>query len=69
MGLLAILMHASYQNSVRHLGKVFIDADHVQQQWIGVGIWVLVIAAILLVYGTKSFVRQAQRRVELIPQI
>ena len=67
--LLAILMHASYQNSVRYLGKVFTDGDHVQQQWLGVGIWLLVIAAILLVYGTKSFVRQAQRRAELIAQM
>jgi len=67
--LLAILMHASYQNSVRYLGKVFTDADYVQQQWIGDGLWVLVVAAILLVYGTKSFVRQPQRRVELIPQM
>ncbi len=54
--LLAILMHASYQNSVRYLGKVYIDADHVQQQWIGVAIWVLMVAAILLAYGTRRFV-------------
>jgi uncharacterized protein len=67
--LLAILMHASYQNSVRYLGKVFTDSDYVQQQWLGVGIWVLVIAAILLVYGTKSFARQTQRRAELIAQM
>jgi uncharacterized protein len=67
--LLAILMHASYQNSVRYLGKVFTDSDYVQQQWLGDGIWVLGIAAILLVYGTKSFVRQSQGRMELIPQM
>ena len=67
--LLAILMHASYQNSVRYLGKVFTDGDHVQQQWIGVGVWVVMIAAILLVYRTKSFVTRAQKRVELIPQM
>ena len=67
--LLAILMHASYQNSVRYLGKVFTDGDYVQQQWLGVGIWVLVIAAILLVYGTKSFTRQPELRATLIPQM
>jgi uncharacterized protein len=64
--LLAILMHASYQNSVRYLGKVFIDADHVQQQWIGVAIWVLMVAAIVLVYGTKRFVGQAETPVALV---
>jgi uncharacterized protein len=53
--LLAILMHASYQNSVRYLGKVFIDADHVQQQWIGVAVWVIFVGAILLFYGTRRF--------------
>ena len=56
--LLAILMHASYQNSVRYLGKVFTDGDHVQQQWLGNGIWLVMIAAILLVYGTKSFMNR-----------
>ena len=66
--LLAILMHASYQNSVRYLGKVFTDTDHVQQQWLGDGIWVLVIAAILLAYGTRSFTRRAEKRVELVTQ-
>ena len=67
--LLAILMHASYQNSVRYLGKVFTDTDHVQQQWLGDGIWVLVIAAILLAYGTRSFTRRAEKRVELVTQM
>lgn len=66
--LLAILMHASYQNSVRYLGKVFTDADHVQQQWIGVAIWVLMVAAIVLVYGTKRFVRQVEKPVALATQ-
>src|SRR4029434_8845943 len=37
--LLAILMHASYQNSERYLGKVFTDGDYAQQQWICRGIW------------------------------
>jgi uncharacterized protein len=67
--LLAILMHASYQNSVRYLGKVFTDGDHVQQQWLGVGIWIVIIAAILLAYGAKSFVARRQKRIELIPQM
>jgi CAAX protease family protein len=67
--LLAILMHASHQNSVRYLGKVFTDGDHVQQQWLGVGIWIVMIAAILLAYGTKSFVARRQKRVELIAQM
>ncbi len=67
--LLAILMHASYQNSVRYLGKVFTDGDHVQQQWLGVGIWVVMIAAILLACGTKSFVARRQNSVELIAQL
>jgi membrane protease YdiL (CAAX protease family) len=66
--LLAILMHASYQNSVRYLGKVYTDYDHVQQQWLGVGIWLVVIAAILLVYGTTSFITLRQKRLVLQPQ-
>ena len=67
--LLAILMHASYQNSVRYLGKVFTDGDHVQQQWLGNGIWLVMIAAILLVYGTKSFMNRTPKRVELMAQM
>jgi uncharacterized protein len=67
--LLAILMHASYQNSVRYLGKVFTDGGYVQQQWIGDGLWVVVIAAILLVYGTKSFMNQTPKRIELLAQM
>ncbi len=67
--LLAILMHASYQNSVRYLGKVFTDADHVQQQWLGDGLWVIAIAVILLVYGTRSFMNRTPKRVELIAQM
>jgi len=67
--LLAILMHASYQNSVRYLGKVFTDGDHVQQQWLGNGIWLVMIAAILLVYGTKSFMNRTPKRVELQAQM
>ena len=67
--LLAILMHTSYQNSVRYLGKVFTDADYVQQKWLGDGLWVLVIAAILLFYGTKSFMNRTPKRVELIAQM
>jgi uncharacterized protein len=66
--LLAILMHVSHQNSVRFLGKVFTESDHVQQQWLGAGIWLIVIAAILLIHGTKNFMRQAETRVELAVQ-
>ncbi len=66
--LLAILMHASYQNSVRYLGKVFTDTDHVQQQWIGVAIWVLFTAAILLVYGTRRFTGRAEKPLALSTQ-
>ncbi|ESX75580.1 MULTISPECIES: type II CAAX endopeptidase family protein [unclassified Mesorhizobium] len=57
--LLAILMHVTHQNSVRFLGKVFIDADHVQQQWIGVAIWAVAAVAIVVFYGTESFVRRS----------
>ena len=64
--LLAILMHASYQNSVRYLGKVFTDGDHVQQQWLGNGIWLAMIAAILLVCGARSFMIGTPKRVELL---
>jgi uncharacterized protein len=60
--LLAILMHASYQNSVRYLGKVYTDADHVQQQWLGNAVWVFMVVAILVVYGTRSFVGDKKKR-------
>jgi membrane protease YdiL (CAAX protease family) len=55
--LLAILMHVSHQNSVRYLGRVYIEADQVQQQWIGVGLWVLAVLTILAVYGTRTFAK------------
>jgi membrane protease YdiL (CAAX protease family) len=54
--LLAILMHVSHQNSVRYLGRVYTEADQVQQQWIGVGLWILAMAVILAVYGPRRFV-------------
>jgi uncharacterized protein len=54
--LLAILMHAAHQNSVRYLGKVFVDGDHLQQQWIAVGLSAVVAAAIVGWYGARSFV-------------
>ena len=41
--LVPILMHMSHQNSVRYLGKVFVEPDHTQQQWIAVAIWALVV--------------------------
>jgi membrane protease YdiL (CAAX protease family) len=60
--LLAILMHMSHQNSVRYLGRVYSDADQVQQQWIGVAIWVLAVAVILAVHGSRSFVSKRRRQ-------
>ena len=60
--LLAILMHAAHQNSVRYLGKVFADGgDHLQQQWIAVGLWGAAAAAILAWYGTRSFASRPSR--------
>jgi uncharacterized protein len=53
--LLAILMHISHQNSVRYLGRVYDGADKVQQQWIGVAIWVAAVAIILAVHGSRNF--------------
>jgi membrane protease YdiL (CAAX protease family) len=53
--LLPILMHMSHQNSVRYLGKVFVEPDHTQQQWIAVAIWALVALAIIAVAGTARF--------------
>lgn len=64
--LLAILMHASHQNSVRYLGKVFSGGDFVQQQWIAVGIWLAAVVAILLVQGTSSFARRPETRSALL---
>ncbi|MDZ4312732.1 MAG: type II CAAX endopeptidase family protein [Cypionkella sp.] len=57
--LLAILMHISHQNSVRYLGRVYNDADQVQQQWIGVVIWALTVAMILVFNGTRSFLARS----------
>ena len=53
--LLAILMHASHQNSVRYLGRLYADADAVQQQWIAVALWALVALAIVAVHGRERF--------------
>jgi membrane protease YdiL (CAAX protease family) len=53
--LLAILMHASHQNSVRYLSGVFEDADRVQQQWIAVALWAVVALAIVVVHGRQRF--------------
>jgi uncharacterized protein len=53
--LLPILMHASHQNSVRYLGKVFAEPDHTQQQWVAVAIWALVALAIIAIAGTVKF--------------
>lgn len=51
----AILMHASHQNSVRFLGRVFEGSDAVQHQWIGLMLWLAVALAIVAAYGTHSF--------------
>ncbi len=59
--LMAILMHASHQNSARFLGQVYDDADRVQQQWICVALWLLVAIAILTLCGSRSF-RHGERR-------
>lgn len=56
--LLAFIMHVTHQNSVRFLGKVFVDGDYVQQQWIGVAIWAVIAVAIVAYYGGESFVRR-----------
>jgi membrane protease YdiL (CAAX protease family) len=56
--LIAILMHVAHQNSVRYLGKVFVEGDHVQQQWIGTALWAAMVLGILAVYGTASFARR-----------
>ena len=59
--LLPILMHISHQNSVRYLGKVFVEPAHTQQQWIAVALWALVVVAIVAVEGTASFKRRGLR--------
>jgi uncharacterized protein len=53
--LLAVLMHASHQNSVRYLGRVYDGAEQVQQQWIAVLLWLLVAMVIILTYGRMRF--------------
>ena len=57
--LLAILMHASHQNSVRYLGRVYEGADQVQQQWIAVTLWALVALAIVAMHGRERFAPKA----------
>ena len=58
--LLAIMMHVTHQNSVRFLGKVFVDGDYLQQQWIGVAIWAVIAIGIVAFYGTESFTRRSR---------
>ena len=53
------------QNSVRFLGKVFVDSDHTQQQWIGVAIWAVIAVAIVAYYGTESFVRRPKAQLAI----
>ncbi|MDR7220174.1 CPBP family intramembrane glutamic endopeptidase [Aminobacter aminovorans] len=53
----AIMMHASHQNSVRYLGRVFEGSDAAQHQWIGLILWLVFALAIIAVYGTSSFRR------------
>lgn len=55
--LLAILMHASHQNSVRFLGKVYVEGDLSQQQWIGTALWAGLVVAILAIHGAKGFAK------------
>ena len=57
--LLAILMHASHQNSVRYLGRVYDGADGVQQQWIAVTLWALVALTIVAIHGRERFAPKA----------
>jgi membrane protease YdiL (CAAX protease family) len=57
--LLAILMHASHQNSVRYVGRVYDGADMVQQQWIAVALWGLVVLAIVAIHGRERFAPRA----------
>ena len=51
----AILMHASHQNSVRFLRRVFEGGDAIQHQWIGLVLWLAIAVAIVAIYGTDSF--------------
>jgi len=64
--LLAILVHVTHQNSVRFLGKVFVESDYTQQQWIGVAIWAIIAVAIVAYYGTESFVRRPTARIPVV---
>jgi membrane protease YdiL (CAAX protease family) len=57
--LLAILMHASHQNSVRYLGRTYEGVDQAQQQWIAVTLWALVALAIVLIHGRERFAPKA----------
>jgi membrane protease YdiL (CAAX protease family) len=57
--LLAILMHASHQNSVRYVGQVYDGAAMVQQQWIAVALWGLVVLAIVAIHGRERFAPRA----------
>lgn len=59
---IAIILHASNQNSVRYLGRVFEDADRAQHQWIAVFVWIFFAILILGVHGTTSFVIRRPRK-------
>jgi hypothetical protein len=50
---------------VRFLGKVFVDGDYIQQQWIGVAIWAVIAVAIVAYYGTESFVRRPKAQLSV----
>jgi hypothetical protein len=52
-------MHASHQNSVRYVGRVYDGADMVQQQWIAVALWGLVVVAIVAIHGRERFAPKA----------
>jgi hypothetical protein len=54
---------------VRYLGKVFTDADRVQQQWIGVLIWVFIAVAIVAFHGARSFMKSAEGQAKLAVQV
>lgn len=53
--LLAILMHASHQNSARFLGRVYEGSDKIQQQWVTLAFWLAAAVAIVAICGTRSF--------------
>ena len=57
--LLAILMHASHQNSVRYISPVYEGADRIQQQWIAVALWALVALTIVAIHGRARFAPKA----------